>query len=168
MIYNGTATALDAQDPDNMIPIHWDDWVNLPYDPSYHYVGTSNLQIRVPKVIVLCRFDRVPSKRPKFTTRNLIIRDRGIDQYTGLKLNAEDITIDHVVPRDQGGISSWTNCVITHRDVNFKKANRTPQQAGLKLIRQPVAPKNLPLTLYIRNAHKIKEWDVFLKDFTHE
>jgi 5-methylcytosine-specific restriction endonuclease McrA len=168
MMYDDSATAMDIRGDDYMVPLKWNDWVNLPYDDEALYINTINFQVKIPKVIVLAKFDRVPKKRPKFTSKNIWIRDNGICQYSGKKLSPNEANIDHVIPKSKGGVTSWTNCVLAHKDINSKKADRTLEESGLKLIRKPFAPKELPVTFYIRNKHNIKEWNVFLKDFVRD
>ena len=107
-------------------------------------------------------------KRPKFTANNLWMRDNGTCQYTNKKLSRSEANIDHVIPRTKGGLTNWTNCVICHKEVNAKKGPRTPEEAGLKLVRQPSVPRSLPSTFYIKNKHGIKEWNIFLKEFINE
>jgi 5-methylcytosine-specific restriction endonuclease McrA len=165
MMYDDSATALDIRGDDYMVPLKWEDWISLPYDEDSSYVNTVSLQVKIPKIIVLSKFDRVPKKRPKFTAKNIWLRDNGICQYSGKKLSPNEANIDHVLPKSRGGLTNWTNCVLTHKEINAKKADKTPEESGLKLLRKPVAPKELPVTFYIRNKHNIKEWDVFLKDF---
>jgi hypothetical protein len=70
--------------------------------------------------------------------------------------------IDHIIPRSRGGSTTGENCVIAHKSVNSEKANRTPEEAGLKLIHQPHIPREIPSTYYIINKYNIKEWDLFL------
>lgn len=166
MMYDDSATGLNIIGNDCMVPLRWNDWVNLPYDENASYIKTVNGSIKIPKVIVLSKFDKVPRKRPKFTTRNIWIRDNGTCQYTGKKLNPNEGNIDHVLPKSRGGVTSWTNCVLSHKDINAKKADKTPEESGLKLLRKPSAPKDMPVTFYIRNKHNIREWEIFLKDFT--
>jgi len=119
-------------------------------------------QIKIPKIIILCNYDKVPKKRPKFSSKAVWNRDNGICQYTNQKLTPNEANIDHIIPRSRGGKTNWLNCVLTHKKVNALKADRTPDEANLKLIRPPQEPKALPITFYIRNKHKIPEWDLFL------
>lgn len=165
MMYDDSATGLEIKGEDHMVPLKWEDWISLPYDENSSYIRTVNLQIKIPKIIVLCKFDRVPFKRPKFTTKNLWIRDGATCQYTGKKLTSKSGNIDHVIPKSRGGKTIWTNCVLSHREVNAIKANRTPEESGLNLIRKPFIPKEVPISKYIKNKHNIKEWDIFLKEF---
>ena len=164
MMYDDTATGLDIRGEDYMVPLKWEDWIKLPYDEALPHIKTINLQIRIPKVVVLCNFDRVPTKRPKFTAKNVWIRDDGTCQYSGKKLTYKSGNIDHIIPKSRGGRTTWTNCVLAHVDINSKKADRTPEESGLRLIRKPVVPKELPISLTIKNSHNIKEWDVFLRE----
>lgn len=165
MMYQDDATALDIRGADYMVPLKWCDWVKLPYDENANYVNTTRGQIKIPTVIVLCNFDRVPMKRPKFTRNNIWIRDNGVCQYTNRKLSKNEANIDHVVPRTKGGRTSWTNCVLCHKEVNSRKGPRTPEEAGLSLIKPPTIPRALPAPYYITNKHNIDDWDVFLKDY---
>ena len=165
MMYDGSATGLNIIGEDDMVPTKWNDWINLPYDDSCEYIKTINNKIKIPKIIVLCNFDKVPKKRPKFTLKNVWIRDNATCQYTGRKLNSKTGNIDHVIPKSRGGDTSWNNCVLSHKDINSKKGDRTPEESGLKLIRQPSTPKELPVTIYLKNKHNIKEWNTFLKKY---
>ncbi len=118
----------------------------------------------IPKVIVLCKFDKVPKKRPRFSSKGLWARENGICAYTGKVLKPKEGNVDHIIPKSRGGKTDWTNCVLAHKDVNAKKGNRTPEEAGLKLLIKPIVPKELPATFYIKNKHNIKEWEIFLKN----
>jgi len=164
MMYQNTATALDIRGVDHMVPLKWNDWISLPKDENAKYIKTVRGEIKIPTVIVLCEYSKVPMKRPKFTTGNLWERDNGTCQYTNKKLSRSEANIDHVVPKTKGGPTNWTNCVICHKDVNSRKGPRTPEEAGLKLVRKPMVPRELPSTFYIRNKHNIETWNIFLKD----
>jgi len=163
MMYTDNATGLDVLGKDHMIPYRWKDWVNLPFDSDCDYIKTINGGIKIPKIIVLCNFDKVPIKRPKFSSTGIWNRDDGICQYTGRRLSKNEGNVDHVIPKSRGGRSNWDNCVLSHKDINAKKADRTPEEAGLKLLKKPTTPKHLPISFYIKNKHNIPEWDIFLK-----
>jgi len=85
-------------------------------------------------------------------------------QYTGELLKPEEGSLDHVVPRSRGGADAWENLVWSSKDVNTRKGNRLPQEAGLKLLSVPRAPKELPVSALLRNAHGVAEWKLFLKE----
>lgn len=163
MMYTDNATGLDILGKDHMIPYRWKDWVKLPFDSECDYIKTINGGIKIPKIIVLCKFDKVPIKRPKFSLTGIWDRDNGVCQYTGRKLSKNEGNVDHIIPKSRGGRSNWDNCVLSHKDINARKADRTPEEAGLKLLKKPTIPKQLPTTFYIKNKHNIPEWDMFLK-----
>lgn len=162
MMFDGSATGLNVLGEDEMVPTKWEDWVKLPPDSNSDYIKTVRGEIKIPKIIVLCHFNQVPRRRPKFTAKNLWERDNGTCQYTGKKLTPNEGNIDHVIPKSRGGKTSWTNCVISHKDVNALKGDKTPAEAGLKLLKQPKEPTSLPTTFYINNSYNIKEWNPFL------
>lgn len=156
------ATGLDISGQDAMVPTRWEDWVTLPVRETDESVGTARGRIRVPTVIVCVNFAKVPFSRPKFSARSIWARDGGICQYTGQQLPPGEGNIDHVLPRSRGGQTTWDNCVLASKRINTRKADKTPHEAGLKLIRQPKAPREVPVTLLLRNAHDIGDWAPFL------
>ena len=162
MMAAGTATALDFGLGQEMRPTRCHEWFELSVRDSDNWVGTVHGPIRVPTVIVLARYDKVPRHRPKLSGRGIWERDGGICQYTGRKLARDEGNIDHVVPRSRGGKTSWDNCVLADKKVNSRKANRTPEETGLKLLRKPSPPKELPASYYIRNVHGVPDWNIFL------
>jgi len=83
--------------------------------------------------------------------------------YTGKLLRQEEGSLDHVIPRSRGGKDEWGNLVWSDKVVNAKKGDRLPHEAGLKLLRVPCAPKELPVTALIRNAQGIMDWKFFVK-----
>ena len=159
---NGQALGLDIQGPDGMTPLPWDKWCQLPIREGDTAIGTVRGKIRVPTVVVLRSFDRLPRKRLRFGLRGLWERDGGRCQYTGRELTLAEANIDHVIPSSRGGETSWENCVLSDRKINTRKADRTPREAGLTLLKQPAQPPVMPLTQFIKNKHQIKDWQLFL------
>jgi len=156
------ATGMDICGMEHMVPTRWSDWLELDVREDDCSIGTSSGRIRVPTVVVLARFNKVPMKRPKFSLRNLWERDGGRCQYTGKPLAPGEGNIDHVLPRSRGGATSWENCVVADRKVNTRKADKTPKEAGLRLLNQPRTPREVPVTLMLKNQHGISDWDPFL------
>lgn len=68
-----------------------------------------------------------------------------------------------MIPSSRGGETSWENCVLSDRQVNNRKADRTPQEAGLRLQRKPFRPETVPVTNLLENKYQIPEWDIFLE-----
>ena len=143
-------------------PVTWDEWITLPIRPQDNAVRTARGAIRVPTVIVAVNFAKVPKKRPKLCAKTIRERDGNRCQYTGKLLKPEEGSLDHVLPRSRGGKDEWENLVWSSKDVNSRKGNRLPHEAGLKLLSVPRAPKELPVTALIRNAHGVAEWKLFL------
>ena len=158
----GTARALEIRGRELIRPLDWQAWRELPVLPGDSGIGTTRGVVRVPTVVLLSRYDRVPLCIPRFGLRGLWLRDGGRCQYTGRKLQPGEGDIDHVLPRSRGGATSWENCVLSDRRVNRRKGARTPDEAGLRLLRRPVAPRALPAIAYLRNTHKVPEWGLFL------
>jgi 5-methylcytosine-specific restriction endonuclease McrA len=163
MLMTDAATALHIDEDAAMTPIKWKDWVNLSVNEKDLTIKTVRGSIKVPKVIVLCKFDKVPKKRPRFSSKNIWVREQGRCAYTGKKLQPGEGNIDHLIPKSRGGKTDWLNCVLACKKINAKKGNLTPDEAGLKLVIQPRIPEEMPSYHYIKNKHNIKEWNYFLK-----
>ena len=162
MLATSAATALDIQGDDWITPVRWEEWLKLPVRAQDHAVNTPRGQVRVPTVIVAANYSKVPMRRPNFGPHGIWERDGGICQYTGRKLAPLEGNIDHVIPRSRGGLTSWENCVLAHRAVNSRKADRLPQEVGLQLLKRPGVPRALPASELIRNHHNVTDWRHFL------
>lgn len=160
----GAATALEIEGEEYIRPVTWAEWITLPVREQDQAVRTARGQIRVPTVIVAVNFDRVPKKRPKLCAKTIRERDGNRCQYTGRELHPEEGSLDHVLPRSRGGQDTWENLVWSAKDVNTRKGNRLPHEAGLKLLSVPRAPKEQLVTATIRNSHSIPEWKLFLNE----
>jgi len=160
----GVATALEIEGEDQIRPVPWDEWVRLPIRPQDQAALTVRGPIRLPTVIVLANFAKVPKKRPKLCPRTIRERDGNRCQYTGKLLRPDEGSIDHVVPRSRGGRDAWENCVWSSKQVNTQKGNRLPHEAGLKLLKLPRAIPEMPATAFIRNAHSVEDWKLFLRE----
>jgi len=103
-------------------------------------------------------------KGVKFSRVNVLTRDNFTCCYCGKKLPAKDLNYDHVVPRKQGGKTVWDNIVASCYPCNDKKAGRTPQQAGMKLLRKPHRPRTLPLSGPMLNLHEVHDlWKPYIE-----
>ncbi len=120
-------------------------------------------KINYPSIVRL----KVPHKRHYFRNgfdrEALIKRDKSICQYCCLKLNNHQVTIDHVLPRAQGGVTSFINCVVACQTCNNKKDDRTPEQANMKLLKRPTLPSFVSRKNRTDNLEFWhKDWDDFL------
>ncbi|MFW6107420.1 MAG: HNH endonuclease [bacterium] len=133
-------------------------------DDDHEYVRTVSLDIRVPKIIRLLVYDRLPQRAVKFNRRNLYARDENRCQYCGRRFPTSELSLDHVVPRSRGGRSTWGNLVCCCVSCNVRKGGRLPAEAGLKLVRRPFKPRRSPIIrLTIRNE-KYRSWRHFVDE----
>ena len=130
-------------------------------EPHPETIATVSFKIRVPRVILLVMFDRLPKKEVKFTRHNIFERDRNTCQYCGKIFERKDLNLDHVIPRDRGGPTSWENIVCSCVRCNTQKANRTPQEEGIHLVRKPKRPKWRPFVQINLGVHH-DSWKHFL------
>ena len=163
MMATNVATALEIDGDDHIRPVTWDEWITLPVRSQDNAVQTVRGPIRVPTVIVAVNFARVPKKRPKLCAKTIRERDGNRCQYTGELLKPEEGSLDHIVPRSRGGKDAWENLVWSSKAVNAKKGDRLPHEAGLRLLNVPRAPKELPVSALIRNAHSVADWMLFVE-----
>ena len=127
-------------------------------------VRSVSLAIKVPAVVRLLRYIHLGRRRPPLSRINLLARDNFQCQYCGINLPVSESTIDHVVPRSQCGSTSWTNVVTACHPCNRRKGGRTPSQARMALLNEPIAPDWLPvLSVRFRKAMPAA-WLIFLDD----
>jgi len=158
----GSARALHILAGESIQPLDWEAWRVLPLQDGCAGIGTTKGRIRIPTVILLGRYDRMPMHLPGLGLRGIWQRDGGRCQYTGRQLAPGEGNIDHIIPRSRGGATSWENCVLSDRRINSRKGARTPGEAGLTLLRTPEPPQALPAIRMIHNIHDIPDWNLFL------
>lgn len=127
------------------------------------YIHTANTIFPIPSVIKLAYMVRRPRPQPKLTRVEIFNRDHNTCQYCGTTSN--QLTLDHVMPRRQGGRHTWENLVSACSPCNRKKAGRTPEQAHMKLYKTPVRPAgsiylNIPFHFIQTQSH----WQKYLPD----
>jgi 5-methylcytosine-specific restriction endonuclease McrA len=159
MLWNESACVVD---PDDFRTYSWSDWARLAPRDGEPFLRAVTFRMRVPEVLTLTRYDRPRDTAVAFSRRNIFKRDHSTCQYCGARPGSAELTIDHVIPRAQGGTSTWENCVLACVDCNARKANRTPEQARMRLRRQPTRPAWKPL--YASNGLRIESWSKFLSE----
>jgi 5-methylcytosine-specific restriction endonuclease McrA len=127
-------------------------------------ISSPTVSIKAPAVVVL-RKGFVGAKRAvKFSRTNVFARDQYRCGYCGQEKKTSQLNYDHVIPRHQGGKTEWSNIISSCYPCNLKKANRTPEQAGMKLRHPPVRPKYLPVSAPRLNLTEIPEaWAAYCK-----
>jgi len=158
----------DAQGHSRWQNLDFQSWTELSllkkeFEPDdYEWIHTVRLQIAVPRIIRLLGYDKLPRQDVKFNRRNIYARDANKCQYCGKKMPTTDLSLDHVVPKSQGGKTTWENIVCCCIKCNVKKGGRTPDQAHMHLITKPVKPKRSPV-INIRLADdRYSSWKQFL------
>jgi 5-methylcytosine-specific restriction endonuclease McrA len=122
-------------------------------------VRSVSRRYELPSIVRLGRFVHVPRKRILLSRSNILKRDNHRCQYCGTE--ESPFTVDHVVPRDRGGLGTWDNLVCACSSCNGRKGNRTPQEAGMTLIRKPRKPGHL---FFMQSAAHIPDdrWKPYL------
>lgn len=134
----------------------------FPETDHNEWVRTVSFDIRVPRIIRLMTYDKLPKQRVKFNRRNIFARDENRCQYCGRRFKTQDLSLDHVIPRSRGGRASWANIVCSCTACNKRKGGRTPEEARMKLVRIPRAPRRSPVIRMKLRSPKYLSWKTFL------
>lgn len=133
--------------------------------------GTAGVIFEIPNIIKLKYYTNVPKRGIRWTRRNVLKRDDYTCVYCGRTINEyhsvantvvrpEDMTIDHVIPSSNGGRSTWTNTVCACRWCNNRKGDRTPNEAGMRLLREPKRPRT---NYFVLGSNFPEEWKIYLE-----
>jgi len=131
---------------------------------EHDWVWTVRIPLAVPRVIRLLQYDRVPRTGVKLNRRNVFARDGHRCQYCERQFPTSELSVDHVVPRSLGGTDKWSNLVCACIKCNARKGDRTPEQAGMALLRKPVAPRHGTLVGPRPSPERLEAWRPFLGD----
>ncbi len=157
LIFQEVARAVN----ENYETFDFEAWMRLPVQAE-DAIGTPRGRIRVPRVIALSGFDRVPRRSVRYSRLNVLARDKFTCQYCGERPHRSLLNLDHVVPRALGGKTTWENVVCSCVECNRRKGGRTPEQAKLRLRRHPERPHWMPLFNLGRQAGQQEAWRPFL------
>jgi 5-methylcytosine-specific restriction endonuclease McrA len=158
LLYAGLARAVNAQ----YETFDYESWSRITIERNDETIGLVDRVIKVPRVILLLAYDRVPKRRVRFSRYNIFARDRCTCQYCGRRFSRPELNLDHVIPRAQGGTSTWENVVCSCHECNRRKGGRTPGEARMKLIAQPRKPAWTPPISLSVPAVMRREWAPFL------
>jgi len=145
----------------------WQDVANLQtqFEPDKHtWIRTPRMMMAVPKIIRLLGYDRLPLQHVKLNRRNIYARDHNRCQYCGKHFPTKELTLDHVIPRVQGGAHTWENLVCACVKCNARKGGRRPKEANMLLIRKPIKPKRNPVISMRLGSPKYQSWKAFLDE----
>lgn len=157
LLYQGIAKAVDEQ----FRIYEFAGWAELSA-ANHDSISTVSRPIRVPRVLVLSAFEHLPRSRVRFSRLNIYSRDQDTCQYCGRRLSRSELNLDHVLPRSQGGKTSWENVVCSCVECNLAKGGRTPEQAGMKLLKRPTRPRWTPFFRGAARRVTYREWLPFL------
>ena len=158
LLYLGVAKAIDTQ----YRLYEFADWAALSASAPHDSIHTIDRRIRVPRVVVLSAYEYLPKGRVRFSRLNIYARDHDTCQYCARQLPRAELNLDHVVPRSQGGKTSWENVVCSCVPCNLRKGGRTPAQAGMKLLKVPMRPRWTPFFRGASRRITYREWLPFL------
>ena len=144
------------------------DWAELSqfrkeFEPDGHdWIRTVRFDIVVPRIIRVLTFAKLPRQEVKFNRRNLFARDANTCQYCGKRYTTSQLSLDHVIPRSQGGKTMWENIVCACLKCNVRKGGRTPSEAHVRLVRPPTKPRRNPVISVAMSDHRYSSWKQFL------
>jgi 5-methylcytosine-specific restriction endonuclease McrA len=165
LLTSNKASALDS----NYVSHQLDSWYQN-VDPSkYRQVRTANLAYPVPEIIRLTSFDKIIEHTLSVTRQNIFCRDNYLCQYCRVQVPKDKLTIDHIIPKSRRRefyltpreVNGWSNIVTSCQACNTFKDDRTPEEANMKLIKEPVPPKYY---LYGFDSRRMRtSWTPFIK-----
>jgi 5-methylcytosine-specific restriction endonuclease McrA len=123
---------------------------------------TVSTAFMLPQIIVVTLYDRMPKKDVKLTRQNIFIRDKHTCQYCGRYFEARDLNLDHVIPRDKGGRTTWENLVTSCVRCNTRKSNKLPSEARMFPLQEPRPPRWRPFFSAVRGMKTCESWRYFL------
>jgi 5-methylcytosine-specific restriction endonuclease McrA len=130
LLYQDIAHAVDEQ----YRTFDFKSWSELAVSVEHDTVGLVSRVIRVPRVILLVAYDRIPKRHVRFSRYNIYARDGNMCQYCGRHFPRTELNLDHVIPRSRGGMATWDNVVCSCHRCNRRKGGRTPEEAGMRLL----------------------------------
>lgn len=165
LLYSGIAKAINSQ----YEMFDFQSWSELAIHTNDEAVGLVGRMIRVPRVVVLTAYDRIPRRNVRFSRRNIFLRDRNTCQYCGKPFPTSDLNLDHVIPRSRGGLTSWENIVCSCIRCNKRKGGSLTQAVGMRLVAKPEKPRWSPRYAFTPRGNVHREWLPFLNlvDFSY-
>jgi len=158
LLYLGAARVVE---PD-FSTFNFESWAELGVAAEHDVIHTVGRAIRIPRVILLQMYDRLPKTKVRFSRLNIYARDDNTCQYCGQQLPRTQLNLDHVIARERGGRTTWENVVCCCVPCNLKKGSKSPHEVGMKLLKQPVRPKWTPTFRAPGSRVAHREWLPFL------
>lgn len=165
LLYQGLARAVDRQ----FETFDFESWSELSVAAHHETIGMVDRLVRVPRVVLLVAYDRVPRRHVRFSRHNIYLRDGNTCQFCGKKHPRSELNLDHVIPRSQGGKTVWENVVTSCVACNRRKGGQAPAEVGMRLIRPPARPRWTPFMDFSLKDIRYAEWRPFFNivDFSY-
>lgn len=155
LMYQELASAID----ENYTDFPFEDWKELSKLMEDHpngFVHTPNFKVAIPDIIRLSKYDRLPIRDVKFNRRNIYQHYHNLCCYCNHKFETKHLNLDHVIPKSRGGRTDWTNIVTSCLKCNTRKGDRTPSEAGMKLLVKPSKPRWKGATSFLELIPKMR------------
>lgn len=159
LLYGDRAMAMDGR----YEPMNFDEWATLPPGDG-PTIATPRRVLRIPRLLLLREFNRVPRTPLRLSRKNVFLRDGNACAYCESR---EELTLDHVLPRSRGGGSTWENLVACCRRCNLKKGHKKPEEAGMPLQRSPRRPTWNVVIQLAGVRDNVPHWEPFLASIRH-
>jgi len=160
LLFRGSALVIDARGDLFDFP----SWQALEVSDDDDAIPIIGGVLRAPRVLHVRRYERVRRPSLRLTRRNVMLRDAHQCQYCTTRPPLRELNIDHVMPRSRGGSDTWENLVTACRRCNLTKSSRTPEEANMRLIRQPSTPRwSMTTQLLMNSARTFEEWAPYLE-----
>lgn len=160
LLLNNTEEVLNVISWHRAVRLLYQGKASVPYGhEDFYRIATANGYLDLPTAIVLVRYVHIPYKDASLSRRNILWRDENKCQYCETELNESNETLDHVLPVSRGGKHEWTNLVACCRKCNAHKANRTPEEAKMQLLKPPAMPTRRVLAIKIVGKKKTNSWN---------
>lgn len=168
LLYRGCAEVLTIED-DRYSNYEFNAWCEvsqllaLEKQSDEDYIQAVSFEVKVPRIVRLTRYDKLPRLAIRFSRKTLFARDDHRCQYCGQTHPVNQLSLDHVVPRSHGGKTTWENIVCSCLKCNSRKGGRTPLQAGMKLLSTPKKPQSNPNISLQMTDPRYEIWKSFVQ-----
>ena len=161
LMYAGVALGLDEHGN----TCDWDMWRHLPLRSEDEALQLVRGALRIPRVVYLQRYEKLPRQPLRLSRKNIMIRDGFQCQYCRkIPVLRSDLNIDHVMPKCRGGGGTWENLVTSCKPCNLRKGRMTPAEANMQLLRKPFRPRwSFVAQILLGELQAFKEWEPFLR-----
>ncbi|MGA0846313.1 MAG: HNH endonuclease [Luteolibacter sp.] len=164
MLCTGHAQVVQVDGEDRFRIHDLESWMKFSAEcPDREMIRSARISLKLPKVLVLTFYDRLPRLEVRFSRRNVFLRDRFTCQYCEKVFPESQLNLDHVMPRDKGGRTTWENIVTSCFRCNTRKANKLPHEAGMHPRSEPHAPRWRPLFGLHENGLADESWSHFIQ-----